>query len=416
MSAEGPFQRKAFFDQPELIGARWWHESMALADVSRRKLLQNLGLLVVAADGVGGIGYAIWRAFARTERITGPSIDIQRDRGWNLGAGSIDIPFAQETDARGNADWRKNVDRLAHELSPHNTPVVPYYVPTLFGSLSEPANESLRNAMRPMRSPPMDAAEGVGRALMSILRDRAAKNLAVIVDLSGPESVAFAAGACALLDTVFVFDNWPHPLGVVPSQQTLAATINYFPTFRETSPDRTADAPPLFILDRNRLNPYGGSANQFDNRYVARLPPVAGFKTLGIQHVLYITPDAKAIELDDLNADFVALASAGIEIMTLAVTDPPAWSSVRTHQPVTRSTIFNGVGPEKKVPNDFAIASVDVPPDSTRPAVGPTSRPHYGLGPSYKPYYDYGPTYGPSYGGGGGSGGSWGRGGGGGGG
>ena len=41
-------------------------------------------------------------------------------------------------------------------------------------------------------------------------------DVALVLDLPGPEAVAVAAALAPCFDPVFVFDNWPHPLGVVP--------------------------------------------------------------------------------------------------------------------------------------------------------------------------------------------------------
>jgi hypothetical protein len=135
----------------------------------------------------------------------------------------------------------------------------------------------------------------------------------VIVDLPGPEAVAFAAGAAGVLDPVFLFDNWPHPRGVVPAHLTLAAAAYYQPLFaRRKAPSGAA---PLFVLDHARLSPYVDDASQFDNRHVARLPSATQMKALGAQHILHVVPSgSSALEMDDLNDDFVLYAKAGIEV------------------------------------------------------------------------------------------------------
>jgi hypothetical protein len=77
----------------------------------------------------------------------------------------------------------------------------------------------------------------------------------------------------------------------------------------------------MFVLDRNRLAAYTDATNQFDNRFLAKLPSVADLNALGIKHVLYVTPvDSDVLELDDLNDDFVAYAHASITVRRIAAT------------------------------------------------------------------------------------------------
>jgi hypothetical protein len=76
----------------------------------------------------------------------------------------------------------------------------------------------------------------------------------------------------------------------------------------------------VVVLDSARLNPYTDEDAQFDNRYLARLPSIEGWRALGIRHVLYVTDGAER-ELDDLNGDFVALSQAGIDVKLLPLTD-----------------------------------------------------------------------------------------------
>src|SRR5262249_13730502 len=119
---------------------------------------------------------------------------------------------------------------------------------------------------------------------------------------------------------VFTFANWPHPLGVVPAHQTIAASLYYLPMFAAAANVRAPDAPPLFVLDANRLAPYGGADKQFDNRYFVKLPTAAQLAALGVRHVLYVSADATQ-ELDDLNAALVALCQKGVDVKMVALGD-----------------------------------------------------------------------------------------------
>jgi len=134
--------------------------------------------------------------------------------------------------------------------------------------------------------------------------------------------VAVAAGMAPGFDPVFVFENWPHPLGVVPSHLTLGAVLYYRPLFMRLRASRSGSAPPVFVLDRNRLARYTDEETQFDNRYVARLPTASNLKALGIGRLLYVAPDKSDMhELDDLNADFVAFRDASIDVKVMPLSD-----------------------------------------------------------------------------------------------
>jgi hypothetical protein len=147
--------------------------------------------------------------------------------------------------------------------------------------------------------------------------------------------VAAAAGLAGDLEPVFLFDNWPHPKGVVPSHLTLGAAMFYARLFFTARTRRPKDAPPVFVLDANRLAPYTDEANQFDNRYVVKLPSTERLKSLGIKRVLYVRPDAASLQdLDDVNLDLVAYKEGGVELKEVAL-------------------------------DDFAISEVELPPATT---------------------------------------------------
>jgi hypothetical protein len=191
----------------------------------------------------------------------------------------------------------------------------------------------------------MDTAFHQGLALMSLFakEEEVALATAVLVDLPGPESVAFAAGLAERFEPVFTHDNWPHPLGVVPAHLTLAAVVYYQSVFKQLAQRSRPPVPPVFVLDRQRLAPYTDPYSQFDNRYVARMPTANQFRELGIQHVLYIVPggNTPAQELDDLNEDFLAWRAAGLDVKLVAASDfrpdptEPPLPATSTSQPPT---------------------------------------------------------------------------------
>jgi hypothetical protein len=198
-------------------------------------------------------------------------------------------------------------------------------VSTLFQSLGEP---TLRRQMQPVHSTTADVAYQRAAALGGLLSEGDPKDLAVILDLPGEEAVAAAAALAERFWPVFDFGNWPHPRGVVPSHQTLGAALYYSPRFRAAASRLAPDAPPVFVLDSQRLNPYGDDPERFDNRYLAQLPSAENLRALGIRRLMYVRPPgAAATELDDLNDDFVAFEQAGIEVRFVSLGDFTADSS-----------------------------------------------------------------------------------------
>jgi len=270
-------------------------------------VLGGLGTVLVGCGGV----------LAQDEDL--PSLQRQQTQGWNVGNENLVLrfPFATDLDVSGGHGWRDFMDRLPESLSPHSSRWAPYYAPTLFQVLQSPLGASLRDVTRPIATPEMLLAHQRAAALASLFgsKSRCPSDIAVVVDLAGPESVAVGAALASCLEPVFFFDNWPHPVGVVPSHLTLAATLYYWPLFHRQLADRPADPAPVFILDRARLTPYVDEITRFDNRYLARLPSAGALGVAGIRHVLYVVDSANPpLESDDLNDDFVAFSRSGIDV------------------------------------------------------------------------------------------------------
>ncbi|MGZ4338292.1 MAG: hypothetical protein ACXVRA_13390 [Gaiellaceae bacterium] len=333
-----PFSRQAHFDAENLVGARWWQESLRLRPdpVGRRTALKALLIVggsaaafgLVAALGLGGDDDDL-------RDISMDALDLQKRAGWNVGLpAALRFPRSSTVDADGKQDWAGALDTLALEMAPSQPALAPYYVPTLFQALSAP---SLRQAMNPVPPPPGDDDVRRGQALLSLFRAvDTPTDTAVILDLDGPVTAAVAAGMAPAFDPVFVFDNWPHPLGVVPSHVTLGSMLFYRPLFLRARETRTAPAPPVFVLDRRRLSHYVDQQSQFDNRYVAKLPTSENLRSLGVRHVLYVVPGKSDLrELDDLNDDFVAFADSGIDVKMMALTDLAAPADVAQAAPGT---------------------------------------------------------------------------------
>jgi len=273
-----------------------------------------------------GLGGCVELIQARDEmEVEVNALDLQRQQGWNVGQAGVplELPGASALDVRGSQSWRDALSHLPELLAPAQAELLPYYVPTLFQAASAPTGADLRAQLQPMITAEMADAFGRGQAVAALFGQIDwPTDTAVIVDLPGPLAVAVAAGMADRFEPLFTFDNWPHPLGVVPSHQTLAATLYYLPLFTEQRAQRRQPAPAVFVLDANRLAPYTDADSEFDNRYLAKLPTADGFARLGIRHLLYVTADGAHLqELDDLNDDFVAYDQASIDLKMIALSD-----------------------------------------------------------------------------------------------
>jgi hypothetical protein len=323
-----PFAREEFLDKPGIVGARWWQRSLEAPPdpVSRRQAVQAIviGGVVLATLGVGlAVAGAAAHSSSDFRTEARSALDMQKEYGWSFGANAEPLTFDGESKRPFD---RSALATLADDLRPARQDHLPWYVPTLFQSLtavprSAPKEDAaapvpLTTALVPIFTPAMDVAYRRGKALAALFKGVTA-NAMVVVDLPGPEAVAFAAGAASAFDPVFALDNWPHPRGVVPAHQTMAAAAYYQPLFARRATSGAAPLPPLLVLDRRRLAAYVDDATQFDNRYVAHLPGAAAIKLLGIKHVLYVAPLGTDKELDDLNDPFVLYAKGGLDVKLL---------------------------------------------------------------------------------------------------
>ncbi|GAC1393534.1 MAG: hypothetical protein NVSMB47_00990 [Polyangiales bacterium] len=408
---EPGFKRDQLLDKPGIVGARWWHEGLQASTLTRRNSIRAL-LVAGGILGLGAIGLA--RAVSKdddelpTERR--PSLAIQREYGWNFGARTEKLTF----DGVNYSQFDKgSLGRLEEALAPRDPRLRPYFVPTLLQSVTARPTSSLPNdpspfapiadVLLPIFTVAMLEAYQRGQALAQLFA-KDARSVAVVVDLPGPESIAFAAGAAEVFELVFAIDNWPHPRGVVPAHATLAAAVYYQPLFQGREPRH--GAPPMFILDRARLSAYSDDAGQFDNRHLASVPSDTNLAALEIERLLYVTPTfAEVLELDDLNDYFVSYARKNIDVKVVAataflevagsrysysgdVTDEKFWADYpwatshsanhsafplgfREYAPVPRASPYStGLGRVDHVhPRDFSTVLVELD-KSTRAIVG----------------------------------------------
>ncbi|MCS7079931.1 MAG: hypothetical protein NZ585_07760 [Chloracidobacterium sp.] len=293
----------------------WWQK------VSRRGWI--IGGVAAGVVTVGGIAGLV--ALFGEEEIDTDSLELQKKSGWNIGSENRPLTFGvpqTRLDSRNSDAWKQYLaaDAMLRAFEPRGR-WQPYFVPTLIQSLQA---QSLRSQLTPIFSPSMDASYGRGQALAEdILANASNPNeTAIFVDLIGRDSVAYGAGLAARCRLITTFDNYPHPLGVVPSHETLAAMLYYADEIAAKQATLPEDAPPVFLLDAYRLNEYKDADNQFDNRYLAKVPPADKLRAAGVKNIIYVTPNSsQKHEMDDLNEDFVAYKDAGIQVAILPASE-----------------------------------------------------------------------------------------------
>lgn len=320
-----PFVREGHVDRPGIVGSVWWNKELAEATAlrSRRAVIT---VLAVSAGGIAALGaaaFALASGGSREERRR--SIEVQRDFGWSFGATSETVAF----DALYTTTYARDaIPRLAGDLTPTAEAARKWASPTLFQSpealprLPIPGETVTRlgEALRPIHTPSMKVAEAAGRALAELLAQATDGRVALVLDLDGPDSVAAAAGAADLFEPVFLFDNWPHPRGVVTAHLTLAAAVYHQPRFVAAAAARKAGAPPAFVLDRARLREYADDATQFDNRWWARLPGPADLTAMEVKRILYVAPTTEVdFALRDVGSFLHDWHRQGIDVRALAL-------------------------------------------------------------------------------------------------
>ncbi len=409
-----PFKRGEFVDSAGIVGARWWHEGLVHANpVGRRHALQAL----LVGGGLLAVGMMVSKSSACGPEhavATKGALELQKQYGWNFGARGEALTFDGQLTQTFDPTL---LTSLATDLAPVRAELRPYFVPTLLQSaVAAPqlfADDptpfvSLATVLHPIFTPQMEVAYRRGKALAALF-DKAVPGVAVVVDLPGPESIAFAAGAATAFDPVFAIDNWPHPRGVVPAHLSLAAAAYYQPLFSKVAATRPATAPAMFVLDRARLSPYTDEGTHFDNRHLAKLPSAAKLSELGVTHLLYVAPSISDVpELDDLNDDFVHDARMAIVVKVVGadafgpeqadLAVAPYWVTLVPREslaPTTEGgpTCYYGWN---RFTNDAFWVDYpwrDLPPRSgTRPSSVPTAGRDYTPRPRVTPFSSGSPT------------------------
>jgi hypothetical protein len=294
-------------------------------DLSRRSATKRIGKGMAWAAGLGLVGLTGYQIFSNDDtEVSLDSRELQEKEGWNVGATdrrlNFDPTLTSASASVADSDWKQYLDpnKLIAAYQPASAIWQPYFVPTLIQSLKQ---TSLREQIKPVKTPLMEQTYNQTQALRELLSQSANANESLIVaELEGPQSVAFGAALADFAHLVPVFDNWPHPLGVVRSHETLGAMIYYAKEIEDKKAKLQDKAPAVLLLDSQRLNAYTDETNQFDNRYLAKIPSANDLKQRGITSLMYVVKDeSRKEELDDLNDEFVELEKQGIKINLLPV-------------------------------------------------------------------------------------------------
>jgi len=393
--ATPPFKRQTVYDNPAVVGARWWQEALAQSssEISRRKLMTALIGLGVGAIGVGALVATCSKSSSASSSSATDdlvethqdALQLQQELGWNVGAEELPLSWtdavAVDCDGRPltGVPLVNALLTMQKDLTPKQTRLVPFWGPTLFSIFGNSAASGLTGDLKPVSSQQMASAFARAQGLASEF-DSAKQDLAVILDLPGPEAVAAAAAMSDRFEPVFVFDNWPHPKGVVPAHLVIGAALFFRPILMRSAASRPSNAAPVFVLDSNRLLPYKDEANLFDNRYVARLPSWQKLRELGYKRVLYVRPEGfNAMELDDLNEDFCACGRAEVDVKFCALEDfrhePPAEAGKVPKPPAAASV--PDAGPDAAIEGGTGEAGAPAP-GSFVSSMNATPRHYYG--------------------------------------
>jgi hypothetical protein len=311
--------------------------------ISRRSVGKGLAWGAVLAMA----GVTVYQLAGDSDsEVSADSLDLQKKEGWNVGSTDKLLSFESTslTDSRGNSILGGyNQDYLMPVYQPRDPRWQPFFVPTLIQSLSQ---ESLKGQTRLILTPQMRETYARAEALRELISQTPNPDQTLIIsELPGSESIALGAAMADTAQLVPIFDNWPHPLGVVRSHETLGAMAYYAKEIEEKRSKLKENAPAILLLDSNRLTAYTDQDTQFDNRYLAKLPPADQLKQRGVKQVIYLVKDeAQKEELDDINDDLVEWQKQGINVRMLRlsefkpVDEPSLASAPGTTQSTTAGT------------------------------------------------------------------------------
>lgn len=327
------YKRDVAINEPGMVGARWWNKSLVAYDksVSRRKVLKGIAVaggvavfLGLAIKGISSAAYDGDDEREATELRMKKSLEMQRSYGWDFGARGQMLVY---DGVKLSPFDRTKLASLPDVVTPTDPDHKAFHRGTLTESLAakptttlpedperpstDPPFAPLADVLVPIESTAMKTAYAAGEALARLAKGRETvdgKRLGLLVDMQGAECVAFAAGAAELFEPVLLFDNWPHPKGVVDAHNALAAFAFYQPRFEATK--KLTRNWPAFLVDRGRHATYSDASSAFDNRYYARFPSADALREKGITQLLYVVSGPSSLpEPIDLNGPLADLSN-----------------------------------------------------------------------------------------------------------
>ena len=187
------------------------------------------------------------------------------------------------------------LDAGACALRPRSRAGRPTTSPRCFSRSRRRAAPTCARSIGPIFTPEMAIASRARRgAAVAVPRRRRLpeRRRAWCSTSRGPRRWPLAAALAPCFDPVFVFDNWPHPLGVVPAHLTLGAALYFLPSFERARPTRSGRA-------RRRCSSSIGSGwrrtsttpGSSTTATSPGLPSREALQAAGIRHMLYVTPD-----------------------------------------------------------------------------------------------------------------------------
>lgn len=339
-----------------------WYDAM----LTRRELAVRAAAVAAGATVFGAIGCSRPAEEAQEDATILSefnALSLQRESRWDFGAEGQPIPQRDPVDAdvANSESWRGFTTTAAMtQLFSVNNQLAGLQNNALIEVLDQPSasGTTLGDTLKPVHNEALEEAyhQGVGLA-NTIARSEKHNNTLVILDLEGAKSVAAAAGMASLFAPVLHLDNWPHPKGVVPSQDALGSMLYFAREFEDIATKRPADAAPVLVLDRDRLKDATIGPDTFDNRYGIGLPSHDDIKRAGIEQILYVVPNASVTqELDDLNEDFAVFAEVGLPVEMIALDEFQAASASSEEE---REAVFAAAAAEGK-----EAPPVDTPEDA----------------------------------------------------
>lgn len=182
--ATPPFKRQTVFDNPTMVGARWWQEALAQgsSDISRRRLMTALLGLGVGVIGAGAAVSMCSKSSSGSSSSSGAedlvetkqdALQLQQELGWNVGAEELPLSWtdtvAVDCDGRPltGVPLANALLTIQKDLAPRQERFVPYSGSTLFNIFGSPANTGFAGNLKPVSSQQMAAAFARARGLAS---------------------------------------------------------------------------------------------------------------------------------------------------------------------------------------------------------------------------------------------------------